>query len=277
MLTQTMSSTGMSMAIESVSPEIASWWLQMNTHNRNLNKSRVSQLADDMRKGLWVVNGEPIQFDREGRLINGQHRLHAIVMSGVTLDMLVVRGLDPRAQDTIDIGSSRSMVAILTLNGISSGIGKSAIAVADYRLTHHADVLWKQDNMPTRMQQLQMIKERHDEYADGVNFGWAAGRAFGAHRTAYGLLSILAQRSASNQWMEFHTGITDGVGLGMDDPRLRLRNLFIRRNSNPSGNWMQQMTVALCIKAYNAYIEGRGIKNLRFTRDELPMPTVTAI
>lgn len=274
-----MTPTGISMAIESVSPEIATWWLEMNLHNRNLNKIRVTQLAKDMREGLWVINGEPIQFDREGRLINGQHRLHAIVASGVTLQMLVVRGLAPQAQDTIDIGANRSMTAILTLNGFTQAMAQAAIAVADYRYANHRDVVWTQSHMPSRPQQLQMINERHNEYADGIRVGLAGLKAVGAHRLAYGFLSVLAYRaSTEDKWSEFHEGVISGVGLQQDDPRLTLRNLYARRTRGQTGgSWGQQSYIAVGIKAYNAYLQGRSIKVLHFRRDELPMPTIAAV
>ena len=49
----------------------------------------------EMQDGKWRLNGKTICFDSTGRLLNGQHRLSAVVRSGVTLTTVVVRGLDP--------------------------------------------------------------------------------------------------------------------------------------------------------------------------------------
>lgn len=49
----------------------------------------------EMQDGKWKLNGKTICFDRTGRLLNGQHRLSAVVRSGVSLTTVVVRGLDP--------------------------------------------------------------------------------------------------------------------------------------------------------------------------------------
>ena len=55
-----------------------------------------------MQNGEWKLNGKSICFDWNGRLLNGQHRLSAVVRSGVPLTTLVVRGLDPALVPTQD-------------------------------------------------------------------------------------------------------------------------------------------------------------------------------
>lgn len=78
-----------------VTPEIAGEWLKRNTKNaRTVKRHKVAQYAKTMRDGYWKNNGEAIVFDEDGYLKNGQHRLCAIVESGVTCKMLVVRGVD---------------------------------------------------------------------------------------------------------------------------------------------------------------------------------------
>ena len=49
--------------------------------------------------GGVAVNGEPIQIAEDGTLLNGQHRLNAVIESGATVPMLVVRGLPKRRDD----------------------------------------------------------------------------------------------------------------------------------------------------------------------------------
>lgn len=46
-----------------------------------------------MKTGRWVLNGETICFDSNGVLRDGHHRLLAIIESGVTIEVLVVRGV----------------------------------------------------------------------------------------------------------------------------------------------------------------------------------------
>ena len=65
-----------------VTPELASEWLGKScAKNQNVVQKRVGQYAKMMRKGEWVISN-PLTFDMEGSLIDGRHRLHAVIESG---------------------------------------------------------------------------------------------------------------------------------------------------------------------------------------------------
>ena len=81
--------------VEFISPELAQEYLKHNSINpRKMSRRTVNSYAADMQSGTWKLNGEPIIFDADGNLLNGQHRLEAIKVSGVTVPMLVVRGVE---------------------------------------------------------------------------------------------------------------------------------------------------------------------------------------
>src|SRR5690606_39031073 len=67
--------------------------------------------------GAWQITGEAIKFDTNGALADGQHRLSAVVESGASVDMLVVRGVAPEAQTVMDSGAKRTASDALTLVG----------------------------------------------------------------------------------------------------------------------------------------------------------------
>ena len=109
--------------VELITPDIAKEYLMLNKHNyRALNAKTVEKYAKDMRNGNWVFNGEAIQFDADGFLVNGQHRLSAIVKSGTSQLILVVRGVETYV---FDIGRLRNFAQIAKSNGFtaSSSIG----------------------------------------------------------------------------------------------------------------------------------------------------------
>lgn len=99
-----------------VTPEIAQHWLAFNTNNREITNAKLAQFQDDMECGEWRKNGEPVKFSY-GKLLDGQHRLTAIILSGVTLPLIVVHGLDSESQVTMDTGRSRTPRDILTIEG----------------------------------------------------------------------------------------------------------------------------------------------------------------
>lgn len=103
-----------------ITPEIAARWLSNNSGNRRITPSRVSALASEMSSGRWILTGQAVQLDSTGRLIDGQHRLSAVVQSGVSVQMLVANGVDRSAQVVIDTGKTRSFSDVLTMNGIGN-------------------------------------------------------------------------------------------------------------------------------------------------------------
>ena len=70
--------------------------LTKNDHNRRLSPVRIRKFADEMQNGMWVYNGESIIVSESGRLLDGQHRLHAIVDSGAEIELIDRRRSRPR-------------------------------------------------------------------------------------------------------------------------------------------------------------------------------------
>jgi alkylhydroperoxidase/carboxymuconolactone decarboxylase family protein YurZ len=91
-----------------VSPEQALVWLDKNTRNRKLRKWNVIALSEAIKRGEWITTHQGIAFCESGRLLDGQHRLHAIVMAETTVRMLVVTGIDDAAFQVIDRGLMRT-------------------------------------------------------------------------------------------------------------------------------------------------------------------------
>lgn len=95
-------------AIELITPNLAEALLETNTENRKLRKSVVERYAQVMTLGDWLLTPEPIVIADTGRLLNGQHRLNAIIKSGANVRMFVVRNVSEQAFPAIDRGVSRT-------------------------------------------------------------------------------------------------------------------------------------------------------------------------
>lgn len=116
-----------------VTPSVAEKWLAATTfRNRNLSSTVVNRYANDMAKGEWLLNGESIVIDDNGNVIDGQHRLHAVIKSGASVHAVVVRGIDAATFHTIDIGKKRGHSDVLSIAGYANGI----LLAAGLRLIH---------------------------------------------------------------------------------------------------------------------------------------------
>lgn len=85
-----------------VTPTLAAALLEGNSQNRRLRKARVELYARVMTRGQWRVTHQGIAIDRTGRVVDAQHRLHAIIESGVSVWMLMVEGADPLTRLSVD-------------------------------------------------------------------------------------------------------------------------------------------------------------------------------
>ena len=90
-----------------VTPAHAEKWLEMNTGNRRIRPSHVRHLAKQMELGRWMLSPEPIVFSKN-RLLDGQHRLSAVLMSGCTIKASVALVQDEDVFRVLDQGVNRS-------------------------------------------------------------------------------------------------------------------------------------------------------------------------
>lgn len=104
-----------------VTPELAATWLKRNVKNRRIKPNTVRGYVTDMLNGAWMTTHQGIAFDSAGNLLDGQHRLMAIVKSKVSVILLVSTGwpvaMDPKhmTMDAVDRGLARSLADQLHL------------------------------------------------------------------------------------------------------------------------------------------------------------------
>ncbi len=116
-----------------VDPATAKRWLDNNLVNRRIDEDTVVAYARDMKGGVWLKTHQGIAFNDKGELIDGQHRLLAIVRTGITVTMMVtfglphgIQGREMKTMDAVDRGRPRSVADQLKIqHGIQNG---SAIA-----------------------------------------------------------------------------------------------------------------------------------------------------
>ena len=99
-----------------MTPYLASTLMQANTANRPKRAAYASSLARIMRRGEWKTNGDTIRVSRSGVVLDGQHRLQAIIESGLTVTVILVTGLDDDVFSTIDRGLGRKTSDSLAIN-----------------------------------------------------------------------------------------------------------------------------------------------------------------
>jgi hypothetical protein len=127
-----------SLAIETIGPERAEAYLALNRFNRNIVQGHVAALARDIVAGQWMFNAQPICFSRDGQLLNGQHRLSAVIEAGEPIEVVVMRGLPEAAFETYDKQAKKAPV----VEGEFEAFGDKAL------LSASAVLLWRRELRP---------------------------------------------------------------------------------------------------------------------------------
>lgn len=117
-----------------ISPQMAEDLLKTNPINRRVAYGRVLTYVNQMRQKKWMLNGETIKVSDTGKLLDGQHRLYAIVEYGAPVEMSIVTGMSEDAFKTIDTGSPRRASQIAAMAGIQNSVVVTAASMIVYRL-----------------------------------------------------------------------------------------------------------------------------------------------
>jgi hypothetical protein len=100
-----------------LTPVLAERMLANMVNQRRLNESAVESYAAEMRDGRWKQTHQGLALTATGKLLDGQHRCQAVVRSGVTIPILVTRGVDEESFSDMDRQRGRSNADILSIAG----------------------------------------------------------------------------------------------------------------------------------------------------------------
>lgn len=103
---------------KTITPDVAKEMLSHNCKNRRIRALTVSKYADDMKNGKWTETPDAICFDANGTLLNGQHRLNAVIQANIPVVMTIAYGV--QADAVIDKGISRDTSDSLYMRGLIS-------------------------------------------------------------------------------------------------------------------------------------------------------------
>lgn len=111
-----------------LSPKIAAEILEMNTHNRPVREGYVELLANEIINGRWRdYTGDTIRISKDKIVLDGQHRMLAVVLANKAIKTHIIYGVDPNAMDVIDTGMRRQAADTLILAGVKNAAIVSAV------------------------------------------------------------------------------------------------------------------------------------------------------
>lgn len=241
-----------------VDPALAEKWLYSNSANYRLTRPRyVERLARDIREGQWRVNGEPIVFDREGVLVDGQHRLAAVLAAEKPIITLVVYGVSIEDGLTVDTNMPRAFADHVRRLGLPYATGVASVTSRLWQ--------WKHGNFrttrytATRTELAQLLSANLDEISRAALVGrriYMSGLRVSI--ASLGLAHCLFSEIDEADTAEFFAQLESGDNLAKGDPVYALRRVLISKIANKE-RIVDPTLTAMLVTAWNYWRDGAEV------------------
>lgn len=265
-----------------IDAEKAITMLEQNTNNRPLNDWHVSNLAAQMSAGEWKFNGDAIRVDKDGHILDGQHRLWAIINSNTKHRMLVITGLDRDVFTTIDTGRKRSASDVLSIAGYANGNLLGAIArlvVVSELSSDWTGHRRRANNIAPSNEEVLRVVEENPRLIDVVKrISSADFKLVRKYTTAttVGFAYYWLTEIDFDEAERFFARLEYAENLSRNDPEALFRKRVMESTHEvrgAAGVGVHRVKMALMFKAWNMRREGKKGSLLRWTPNEkFPTP-----
>ena len=246
-----------------INPLMADVMLERNSHNRPFSTALAKDYQAMMERGHWRYTHQPILFDVDGKLQDGQHRLAACKNSGVPLKADVWFGAEAENFAFIDVGKKRSAGDLLAIQGVKNY--NTMASICRFRLAEQGGNILRaikgsrpNEIMAAYMPEMQdsapiyklfaKVKLCPPRYMAGLHY----------------LCSLRSKLDADR----FFAMVAEGIGIKeRTDPAFRLRRR-LEDNVLASERLRPEALIAITIKAWNAYRDKKTLGTLRYTPGE---------
>ncbi|SDT22055.1 hypothetical protein [Microlunatus soli] len=267
--------------VQTITPAKAAELLEANTSNRPLSRSTVQSFAEAMKRGDWKVTHQGVAIDTNGVLVDGQHRLAAIVEADMPVELTVFTDVPADTFDVLDTGKKRNAADVLAIEGERSTLQLASMVRTVWLYDHRPDLSWSGGAAAVTNHQILATLEANPKLRDYVVLGEQLSQEVGMIKSAAGAVSYLLSRVNTQRKLQpWFDGIIDGAGLTRTDARLKFRNLMLNMARRQAGEVRRRRDtrehVGLYLTAFNAWAAGESVSRLRYaTRD--PMPVISKI
>lgn len=257
---------------ELIDPTTAALYLRRNKKNRRVRHGHVMALARDLAGDAWALTGETIKFDLDGNLIDGQHRLSAVVEVKRPAWFLVVRGLSSSVMGVLDQNARRTAADALALNDFSNTNVLAAVA--------RIGISWD-EGLIRFASQGQPRKVTHSEVLSWVSshpaaIGSAAQaetwrKTIPARPAVIGFARYLTSGVNGAESLCFFDDLAEYRTAGSGDPR----HALLRRLNKARDNRERLTTVSelyLFLRVWNAVRTGEALHRLQTGTNATVMP-----
>lgn len=250
-------------SLSTITPMLAERWIdQVPDYQRKVDQKQVDKICAAILKGAWAENGATIVFNEEGHLIDGQHRLHAIIKSGKSVRSLVVRGVSKAEKTFQTIGDEKSrkvtdFMHCLHVNNVAAVCGMLMTAESGKWPMSH-------EKLPY-VEVLKVVKKYQDQITPIVNAVSEGGRFVKQHSFCAFLVfyyTHIEPVKNLERLAQFFARLGDGVGLEKSDPVYQLRKRYLEQSA--SAKFDRLASRAMIMKALHSYLDFKPMVLVRY-------------
>lgn len=263
---------------ELITPEIAKKMLKQNLiNNRIIDWPTIREYARQMMNGIWYEHtGESIKITENGTLVDGQHRLLALIEANVSLRFKVDYGVPEIAFKYIDSGKRRSAgdkfhcAGILNSRNMASGIIRYLVLKANRTIGNKGiNVKTSKRNGYSFTELLDVYNQQPKIWDAALNMAsnWysKSGRLLKA--TEFLAFYMFLRDISEDDAFVFMEKFGEGINLSNNDPIKLLREKLTNAKLNPTMVLTGYVKTALIVKTWNYFRTNESIKVLRFSPD----------
>lgn len=259
-----------------ITPEMASSMIAKSAASgrknyRKFDNLHARKLAQDMVEGRWRNNGDPVRVAVDGLIEDGQHRMSAIVQSGIPIRMIVYFDFDAEAIDVrlLDTGKGRNLGTHLAAAGLpNSSLIASTVKLA---LVYQRGEWATTENLPRHALRDSECHEYVEAWKETLID--CAALANRCRRVAtvslVGALLFVGCRGAKpserEQAVEFVEKLANGSDLKLDDPVYSLRRRLMDSRSSKFKRLTPYADRNLMTTGWNKHVSGKPCRIIQLT------------
>lgn len=255
-------STQRQVKVELVTPARARELLKKNSNNRHISERAVNHYIRQIKAGEWQFNGDTIRIAEDGTLLDGQHRLEAIIKTGHTLECIIVYGLKKTAMMTIDSGRSRKVADYLKIIGIEKSNPIALGAVCSVIFKFRDGVFVETSERQTTAEAIEFI-EKNKAVLNSMKLISNKPLIKLLTPSVTIALHFLFSKIDKLKSEEFFEKLTTGENLGATSPILKLRSQLISMKGNSKRRWgkiSQRTFIYYACTAFEGFLHNRRIE-----------------
>ena len=260
---------------ELITPSRAKELLEANINNRRVKNEVVNRYAQDILAGRWKEDtGEVIKISKSGIVLDGQHRLYAIVKANIHVFLHIGYGIDDSVSDVLDTGSARSSSDLFVFNGIKNDTSIPSIIKKYYKFKNNifADKL---DKTLTNAQVLIEYRKNEDLWQDIANKSqnWYNSFAKILSQSILGGFYSTFKEIDPEIANKFMNELCTGINISNDTIRILKNKLIQDKVSNKKiSTTLKRIFI---IKTWNCFIQGTELKRLSFDNENESYPKIS--